>query len=49
MEELRSLIEVNRIQVVVGRTLPMEEAALAQDLVETEQRLGAIVLAIANE
>ncbi|MGE4609931.1 MAG: NAD(P)-dependent alcohol dehydrogenase [Paracoccaceae bacterium] len=49
LEELRSLIEANRIQVVVDRALPMEEAALAHDLVETEQRLGAIVLAIANE
>ena len=47
LEALKTLIEENRITPVVDKALPMEQVAEAHHLVETEQRLGAIVLSIA--
>ncbi len=48
-EELRALqelVEAGRIASIVDRVLPMERAAEAHRLVESEERRGAIVLAI---
>ncbi len=45
--DLKTLLEEGRITAVVDKVLSMEEAAKAHHLVETEQRLGAIVLSIA--
>jgi NADPH:quinone reductase-like Zn-dependent oxidoreductase len=42
---LKSMIENGSIVSIVDRVLPMTQAAQAHRLVETEQRLGAIVLA----
>ena len=46
--ELAAMLEEGRITATVDRVIPMEDAAKAHRLVETEQRLGAIVLAIAQ-
>jgi NADPH:quinone reductase-like Zn-dependent oxidoreductase len=46
---LREMIEGGRIGSIVDRVLPMEEAAEAHRLVETEERCGAIVLALGSE
>lgn len=49
IEELRTLkemIENGTIESIVDRIYPMSQAADAHKLVETEQRLGAVVLAI---
>lgn len=43
---LREMIEARSIRSIVDRVMPMEEAATAHTLVETEKRVGAIVLAI---
>ena len=40
------MIEAGRVGPIVDRVLPMESAAEAHRLVETEERCGAIVLAI---
>ncbi len=40
------MIEDGRIYPVVDRTFSMEQASDAHRVVETEQRLGAIVIAI---
>lgn len=45
---LKALIEEGRITPVVDKVLSMEEAAEAHRQVETEQRLGVIVLSIAQ-
>ncbi|NNE71544.1 MAG: NAD(P)-dependent alcohol dehydrogenase [Rhodothermales bacterium] len=45
---LRDMIEAGSIRSIVDRVLPMEEAPAAHRLVETEQRIGAIVLAIST-
>ena len=45
---LAALLEEGRITAVVDKVLPMEKAAEAHRLVETEQRRGAIVLSIAQ-
>jgi NADPH:quinone reductase-like Zn-dependent oxidoreductase len=46
---LKSMIEDGRIVSIVDRILPLEQAAEAHRLVETEQRLGAIVLSTAGQ
>ena len=46
LTELVRMVEDGRIVSIVDRVLPMERAAEAHQLVETEQREGAIVLAI---
>jgi NADPH:quinone reductase-like Zn-dependent oxidoreductase len=43
---LKEMIEDGRIGPIVDRVFPMEQAADAHRLVETEQRRGAIVIAI---
>ena len=49
LESLKSMIEEGRISTIVDRVMPMEGAVEAHRLVETEQRLGAIVLSISQE
>ena len=46
---LKDMIEKGEIGSIVDRVLPMSEAAQAHTLVETEQRRGAIVLAIGDK
>jgi len=43
---LKEMIESGEIRSIVDRTYPMEQAAEAHTRVETEQRLGAIVIAM---
>jgi NADPH:quinone reductase-like Zn-dependent oxidoreductase len=43
---LKEMIEDGRIKSIVDRVYPMEQAADAHSRVETEQRLGAVVIAI---
>jgi NADPH:quinone reductase-like Zn-dependent oxidoreductase len=43
---LKEMIEDGRIKSIVDRVFPMEQAADAHRRVETEQRLGAVVIAI---
>lgn len=45
LEALRELIEAGAIRPIVDRVLPMEQAAEAHRLVETEERIGAVVIA----
>jgi NADPH:quinone reductase-like Zn-dependent oxidoreductase len=52
LEELAAMIDAGKLSSIVDRVLPMEQASEAHRLVDTEQRVGAIVLAIgpdANE
>ena len=44
LRKLKQLIEDGHILSIVDQVLPIEQAADAHRLVETEQRLGAIVL-----
>ena len=46
---IKGMIEKGEIGSIVDRVLPMSEAAQAHTLVETEQRRGAIVLAIGDK
>ncbi len=46
LQVLGEMLEANRIVSVVDRVLTMEDAPLAHRLVETEQRLGSIVISI---
>ena len=46
---LKELIEAGRIASIVDRVLPMQRAAEAHRLVESEERRGAIVLAIHSD
>jgi NADPH:quinone reductase-like Zn-dependent oxidoreductase len=46
LNELRQMIDDGRIGSIVDQTFPMEQAADAHRLVETEQRQGAIVIII---
>lgn len=48
LDALKAMIEDGRIQSIVDRVYPMERAADAHRLVETEQRLGAVVIAIGD-
>ena len=45
---LKEMIEAEKIDSIVDTVCPMQEAAEAHRLVETEQRVGAIVIAIAD-
>ncbi|MFF5290172.1 NAD(P)-dependent alcohol dehydrogenase [Paractinoplanes globisporus] len=45
---LTEMIEADQIRPIVDRIYPMDEAAAAHRRVETEQRLGAVVLTIAE-
>jgi NADPH:quinone reductase-like Zn-dependent oxidoreductase len=42
------MIEDEKIGSIVDRVYPMEQAADAHSRVETEQRLGAVVIAIGD-
>jgi NADPH:quinone reductase-like Zn-dependent oxidoreductase len=44
LDTLRSMVESGQIGSIVDRVLPMDQAADAHRLVESEQRLGAIVI-----
>lgn len=46
---LKAMIEDGRIRSIVDRVFPMEQASDAHRLVETEQRLGAVVIAIGGD
>ena len=46
LSALTEMIEAGQIRSIVDRVYPMERAADAHRLVETEQRLGAVVIAI---
>jgi NADPH:quinone reductase-like Zn-dependent oxidoreductase len=46
---LKGMIEEGKIRSIVDRVFPMERAADAHRLVETEQRLGAIVIAMGGD
>jgi NADPH:quinone reductase-like Zn-dependent oxidoreductase len=46
--ELKQMIEDEKIESIVDRVYPMEQAADAHNRVETEQRLGAVVIAIGD-
>lgn len=48
LETLKSMIEAGKIGPIVDRVVPMDQAAEAHRLVETEQRRGAIVIAIGD-
>jgi NADPH:quinone reductase-like Zn-dependent oxidoreductase len=45
---LKQMIEDGKIKSIVDRVYPMEQAAESHGRVETEQRLGAVVIAIDN-
>ena len=45
---LREMIEAEKIDSIVDTVYPMQQAAEAHRRVETEQRVGAIVIAIAD-
>lgn len=45
---LKEMIENGRIKSIVDKVYPMEQAVDAHNRVETEQRLGAVVIAIAD-
>ncbi len=45
---LKEMIEGGKIGSIVDRVFPMEQAADAHHRVETEQRLGAVVIAIGD-
>ena len=45
---LKEMIEDGKIGSIVDRVFPMEQAADAHRRVETEQRLGAVVIAIGD-
>jgi NADPH:quinone reductase-like Zn-dependent oxidoreductase len=45
---LTEMIEAGKIQSIVDRVYPMAEVAAAHRRVETEQRLGAVVITIGD-
>lgn len=49
LNTLREMIEAGKIRSIVDRVYPMAQAADAHRRVETEQRLGAVVIAIGIE
>lgn len=49
LQTLKTMIENGAIRPIVDRVLPMDQAAAAHHLVETEQRRGAIVLLIGED
>jgi|TARA_B100000315_G_scaffold259369_1_gene315132 NADPH:quinone reductase-like Zn-dependent oxidoreductase len=46
---LKDMTEVGQLTLIVDRVYPMSDAAQAHGRVETEQRTGAIVLAITEQ
>ena len=48
LEALKDLIEAGTMGSVVDRVYPMEQAAEAHRRVETEQRIGSVVISIGN-
>jgi NADPH:quinone reductase-like Zn-dependent oxidoreductase len=48
LRTLKDMVEDGRIQSIVDRVYPMAQAAEAHRRVETEQRLGAVVIAIGD-
>lgn len=46
--ELADMIDAGEIRPIVDRVLPMDEVSEAHRLVETEERIGAIVLAVSD-
>ncbi|MFK8023187.1 MAG: NAD(P)-dependent alcohol dehydrogenase [Ilumatobacter sp.] len=46
LEELAGMIDAGQLSSIVDRVVPMEQASEAHRLVDTEQRVGAVVLAI---
>jgi NADPH:quinone reductase-like Zn-dependent oxidoreductase len=46
---LKKMIENGKIKSIVDKVYPMEQAVHAHNRVETEQRLGAVVIAIADD
>lgn len=48
LASLTAMIEAEEIRPIVERVYPMEEAAAAHQRVETEKRVGAIVIAIGD-
>lgn len=46
LDDLRDMVESGEISPIVDRVMKMEEAPAAHRLVETEQRMGAIVIRI---
>ena len=48
LETLRQMIEDGEIRSIVDRVYPMEQAADAHRRVETEQRLGAVVISLGD-
>jgi NADPH:quinone reductase-like Zn-dependent oxidoreductase len=45
---LTEMIEFQKIQSIVDRVYPMSEATTAHHRVDTEQRLGAVVITIGD-
>ena len=48
LSELTKMIEAGEIRPIVDRVYPMEEAADAHRRVESEERLGAVVIAMVD-
>ena len=48
LSELKKMIEEEKIQVIVDKVYPPEQAAEAHRRVETEQRLGIVVISMAK-
>ncbi len=48
LRTLKEMIEDGKIESIVDKVYPMEQAADAHSRVETEQRLGAVVIAIGD-
>jgi NADPH:quinone reductase-like Zn-dependent oxidoreductase len=49
LDTLREMIEDGRIRSIVDKVYPMEEVVEAHHRVETEQRLGAIVITVGDQ
>ncbi len=48
LNTLREMIEASQIRSVIDKVYPMEEAAEAHRRVETEQRIGSVVIALGS-
>ena len=48
LHALKEMIEAGKIRSILDRVFPMEQASEAHRLVETEQRCGAIVIAVGD-
>ncbi len=46
---LKEMIEADKIKPLIDRVFPMDQAPEAHRLVETEQRLGAVVISVNND